>query len=72
MTTPTFPPDQKQTDDGLPIIQPIKPGAPHRAPDGTIAVCGQCGMRIMPVMGYVCPRPNCPCGFRGVTCGVVR
>jgi hypothetical protein len=52
--------------DGLPIIEPLAP-AGRPAPDGAIAVCGACGLRLMPVMGYVCPRNNCPC-FPRATC----
>lgn len=56
------------TEDGLPIIKPIVPQWPKRGQDGAIAQCGVCGLRIMPVMGYCCPRTNCPCGFGSVTC----
>lgn len=63
--------DQDNTEDGLPIIQPIKQWPERKsAPDGAIAVCGVCGLRIMSVMGYVCTRGDCPCGFGPVTCGV--
>lgn len=62
--------DQTYTEDGLPIIQPIKRWPSREsAPDGAVAVCGVCGLRIMPVMGYVCQRSDCPCGFGPVTCG---
>ncbi len=51
--------EQKYTDDGLPIIEPYP--APQPSPvDGAVAVCGQCGLRIMPVMGYVCQQTRCP------------
>jgi hypothetical protein len=63
--------DKKYTEDGLPIIQPIKRDWPTQtsAPDGAIAVCGVCGLRIMPVMGYVCTRGDCPTGLGPVMCG---
>lgn len=50
-----------KTDDGLPIIPPLPDWPPPpQAPDGAIAVCGQCGLRLMRVMGYVCAHPRCP------------
>lgn len=55
-----------QTHDNLPII----PGLPEPAPqpaDGAIAQCGVCGLRIMPVMNYVCTNPRCGV-FPRVTC----
>lgn len=58
---------EKRTPDGLPIIPPL-PTLWPRAPDGAIAVCGECGLRIQPVMGYVCGNMRCPVFLR-VTCG---
>lgn len=49
----------KYTEDGLPIIGPL-PDEPKKAPDGAIAVCGECGMRIHEVMHYYCTHSNCP------------
>lgn len=60
--------EPKTSPDGLPII----PGLPENVPspaDGAVAVCGVCGLRIMPVMGYVCSNPRCGV-FPRVTCGV--
>ena len=62
---------KEYTPDGLPIIprlpeNPLHPTKP--APDGAVAVCGECGLRILPVMGYVCSNPRCPCGLGGATC----
>jgi len=54
-------------EEGLPIIGP-RWVPPPRPADGAIAVCGQCGLRIKPVMGYVCSQPLCPV-FPQVTCG---
>lgn len=53
-------------DEGLPIIPPLKK-QPERPPDGAIAICGVCGLRLKPVMNYACPRSDCPC-FAVVTC----
>jgi len=53
-------------DEGLPIIPPL-PEMPRGPADGAIAICGQCGLRIMPVMGYVCGNSRCPI-FPQVTC----
>jgi hypothetical protein len=30
--------------------------------------CGRCGITLSPVMGYVCPHANCPCGLGGASC----
>ena len=52
--------------DGLPVI----PGLPEpmpKPPDGAVAICGVCGLRILPVMGYVCGNPRCGV-FPRVTC----
>lgn len=33
--------------------------------------CGKCGLKLEPVMGYVCPQgSNCPCGLGGFSCAV--
>lgn len=47
----------------LPVIPPL-PISP--AGDGAIAICGECGLRLMPVMGYVCPNIRCPCFPRNI------
>lgn len=52
----------------LPVIQPRQPMPPVPA-DGAIAICGACGLRIYPVMHYVCTRPDCGV-FPQVTCQV--
>lgn len=61
-------PEEKARRIGVPVIPKIKPfrdvfPSPHKP----AAVCGECGMEMMSVMGYVCPRGNCPC-FPRVTC----
>lgn len=48
----------KRTQDGLPII-PGRPEQPAGPADGAVAQCGVCGLRITPVMGYVCSNPRC-------------
>ena len=57
---------EEKTPEGLPIIPPL-PEPPAYAPDGAIAVCGLCGLRITRVMGYVCSNPRCGV-FPRVTC----
>ena len=47
----------------VPVIPPL-PGFP--AGDGAVAICGECGLRLMPVMGYVCPNIRCPCFPRNI------
>lgn len=53
--------------DNLPVIpprtQPIDPCPFNR----NVAKCGQCGLILQQVMGYVCNHPNCPTGLSGTT-----
>lgn len=56
----------QRTQDGLPII-PGRPEQPAGPADGAVAQCGVCGLRILPVMGYVCSNPRCGV-FPQVTC----
>lgn len=30
--------------------------------------CGKCGIELTDVMGYCCPRNDCPCGLGGFSC----
>lgn len=60
----------EKSEDGLPIIPPLPDDSPPPS-DGAVAICGECGMRIYPVMGYVCNNPRCPCGFGGVQCNTI-
>ena len=53
-------------EEGLPVIPPL-PEPPYQAPDGAVAICGQCGLRIMKVMGYSCSNSRCPV-FTQATC----
>lgn len=56
-----------RTDEWLPVIPPLpEPAAPPPV-DGAVAVCGLCGLRITPIMGYVCSHPRCGV-FPRVTC----
>lgn len=49
---------------GVPVIPPLPkiPGK-FRGPNPVIAVCGECGLELHEVMGYVCMRSNCPSGL---------
>lgn len=51
---------------GVPIIPPNTPHGP--GPDPTVAICGECGLELKRVMGYVCTNHNCPCGMGPITC----
>ena len=46
---------------------PVIPRLPGPATDGAVAICGECGLRIMPVMGRVCLHMRCPV-FLKATC----
>jgi len=59
--------DKQYNDEGLPII-PALPKARKQAADGAIAICGECGLRIKPIMGYVCGKSRCPV-FPTTSCG---
>ena len=43
----------------IPVIPPIKNLPP--TPNSPVAKCGECGIELYQVMGYVCLRDNCPC-----------
>lgn len=49
---------------GVPLIPKIDP-KPGRYPgiNDVVGVCGQCGLQIHSVMGYVCNHTNCPTGL---------
>ena len=49
---------------GIPLVEPIR-SAP--GPHEPVAICGQCGLQIMRVMGYVCPHARCPTGLGSAT-----
>ena len=55
-------PAEKAKRIGVPLIpakqRPFRDPFPH---NGTVSVCGECGMEMKRVMGFVCPRSNCPC-----------
>lgn len=50
-------PFKKKADDlGVPLIPPLPEKKGNSLdPNPTVAVCGQCGLEIKKVMGYVCP-----------------
>lgn len=55
----------------IPVI-PKLPYSPYDVPplpSDTIAICGECGLELKQVMGYVCVHPRCPTGLGGPTCG---
>ena len=58
----------------IPIIPKLPPADPGPYdPNPVVAICGECGLRIQRVMGYVCQHPRCPTGLGGATCsGVVQ
>lgn len=62
--TMNTPPDKD--DHTVPVIPPRKP-EPQDLPNQPIAKCGACGLLLYNVMGFVCPRADCPC-FPKVTC----
>ncbi len=53
-----------QNPDGLPVIKPL-PESPNVPADGAVAICGQCGIRILKIMSYYCANPRCPTGLGG-------
>ncbi|WP_066770021.1 hypothetical protein [Sphingobium sp. CCH11-B1] len=53
-------PAQKAKRIGVPLI-PARPKPQQPAFDPVISVCGACGMEMRKVMGYACPRSDCPC-----------
>lgn len=56
---------QKADELGVPCIPPLPEKTPHYS--DTVAVCGQCGLEIKQVMGYVCNNSRCPV-FPKATC----
>lgn len=60
-------PHKKKAEElGVPLIPPL-PNKYQTIRTDTIAVCGQCGLEIKQIMGYVCSQSNCPV-FLKVTC----
>ncbi|QJR01749.1 hypothetical protein HH800_05795 [Sphingobium yanoikuyae] len=55
-------PAEKAKRIGVPLIpaKPKVPAAPFN-PNRTVSVCGECGLEMKAVMGFVCSRANCPC-----------
>lgn len=52
----------------VPVVTPLPPGYPDLDPNPTIAVCGECGLELKHVMGYVCSNSRCPCGLGPIIC----
>ena len=56
---------------GIPVIpklpepNPFEQLNPHNP---VVAVCGECGLELCKVMGYVCFNPRCPTGLGPVMC----
>lgn len=60
--------EKKAKELNVPIIPPINvpiDNTPTYNP--TVAICGVCGIEMKQIMGYVCPRNDCPC-FTRFTC----
>ncbi len=51
----------------VPVIPPLEGPDLPCDPNPVVAKCGQCGLNLHRVMGYVCSHPRCPC-FPRVTC----
>jgi hypothetical protein len=58
-------PEQKAKRIGVPLIpKNSRPYiVPMDDPNRTVSVCGECGLEIKQVMGYCCPKANCPTGL---------
>lgn len=52
---------------GVPIIPRLPEHVRKQTndPNPVTAICGECGMEIRLMMGYVCGRNNCPTGLGG-------
>lgn len=63
-------PEEKARRLGVPVIprKPVVNIAPIIDPNRVMSVCGECGLELRMVMGYVCSKSNCPTGLGGVTC----
>lgn len=44
----------------LPVIPPLPPEQPPTEPNAAVAICGECGIEIRPVMHYACLSNRCP------------
>ena len=51
---------------GVPLIPKIDKPSPYNI-NHTVSVCGECSLEIKRMMGYVCPKSNCPSGLGGLT-----
>ena len=62
-------PEEKAKRLGVPLVPKIVPRPPN-GDTGTVAICGECGLELQRVMGYCCPRANCPTGLGGTICQI--
>lgn len=46
--------------DSVPVIPPLPKDWPPLKSNPTVAKCGECGLEIKLVMGYVCINSRCP------------
>jgi hypothetical protein len=53
-----------------PATKPLPPAGWPFPSVGATSRCGECGITLSPVMGYVCARSHCPSGLGGVSCTV--
>lgn len=61
-------PAEKAKRIGVPLIPKkitINPAPGNQ--NGAIGVCGECGIELHRVMGYVCQKTNCPTGLGSIT-----
>jgi hypothetical protein len=61
--------DSPYKDEADELGVPLIPKRPERAktnpgPNPIVAVCGECGIKLHQVMGYVCSSENCPIQVR--------
>ncbi len=59
--------------DDIPDDVPVIPRLPEwhyppTDPNPVVSVCGECGLCIRRVMGYVCGNPRCPTGLGPILC----
>lgn len=44
----------------VPVIPALPPSLPNVDPNPVVAQCGECGLMLRMVMGFVCPSYRCP------------
>lgn len=60
--------DLETVESGVPVIPPLPEIPTPTTPNDVVAICGQCGIGIYRVMGYVCQHSRCPTGLGGLVC----